>query len=360
MTSPSHPFPADVVARKEATQQARKGPEMPNRVQRRQQGSPIPAIQPMAAPVQEDPALPGGGIAPPTLPTQRYQRATVETAPSATPIAGVAHGMVNVEPLGFDNPVASATHVSLDLPSRFAFYNDFKALYVEPFMGIHLGKLSRAASEGSLLPVVEAVSSVLWAPDYQGEPLGFRLTINDFYFVLYWLRMNSYTKTQFVHTTFCNNPEHRHDVTKGLKTEESLKIQEIVHKSNLTITNLETVPDPEQFRVMYKGHAFQLRPATMHDTIEFLEHPKFADPEFSWLASLACFIGNTDGSRLKLDDRVEICAYSSPDQLSLIKEYENLMKNYGVQERINVRCKGCGASQVSTLTLDAHSFLSLD
>jgi len=42
----------------------------------------------------------------------------------------------------------------------------------------------------------------------------------------------------------------------------------------------------------------------------------------------------------------------------MLKEFEAALEGYGVDEKITVTCKVCGASRVTKVALDAHAFLS--
>lgn len=284
------------------------------------------------------------------------------TGPSAAPVfdepePNVFEGVQTVpnEHPGFTAPVIAGEASSLDLPSRFWAYG-FKDLYATPFVAFHLAKMSRAHEEGSLLPMVEVVSSVLQSSGIDPHvSIAHQLTVPDFYFVLYWLKLHSFTKGSYLHTTMCMNPEHHKQVTSGLKPKESLKLQEMVTRSTLQVKNLLEVPDAS-FN-LGDDCEFYLQPATMQDTLEFLEHPQAADIEFQYAARRASFIRHRDGY-MSFDERVAAFRPMSADQVLMIEQYEKICDSYGVQEKIVVRCKECGASRVTKMTLDAHSFLS--
>jgi hypothetical protein len=286
---------------------------------------------------------------------------------------------------GFQQPVADSSAFSLGLPSRFAFYG-FKDIYCRPFLAKHIAKLQKAHREQSLQPVVEAVSSVLYTSDpaYANVPLAFELTLPDFYFVLFWLRQNSFTKSNFVHTTRCKNPEHTKKVDLGLRLEEyqakvragemsaehyaeieasvmpesSLEISQVITNASVDVKELETIPDPEVYHFS-DASTMLFRPPTMRDVIEFSEHPKMADAdqrtEFSFLAQLATHIQHQE-LYLNLDQRIEIVENATADQVQLIKDYDKAVRNYGVDQTVKIQCKGCGAVSESKLSLAAHSF----
>jgi hypothetical protein len=294
------------------------------------------------------------------------------------------HQVANTMP-GFQTPVADGSAFSLGLPSRFAFYG-FKDVYVKPFLAKHIAKLQKAHREQSLQPVVEAVSSVMYTSDpaWDGVPLAFELTLPDFYFVLFWLRQNSFTKSNFVHSTLCKDPTHKKRVDYGLRIEEfqamvragqmtqehyaeiesqmmpesSLEISQLVTSASVKVTELETIPDPEVYHFSDTS-AMVFRPPTMRDVIEFAEHPKMQNPaeraEFSFLAQLATHVQHSE-FHLTLDQRVAIVENATPDQVQLIKDYDKAVRNYGVDQTVKIQCKGCGAMSESKLSLAAHSF----
>ncbi len=292
---------------------------------------------------------------------------------------------------GFVREVSDGEYSAVALPSNFGFY-EFKDLYVKPFTVRHLAKLQKAHREASLLPVVEALSSVMYTSDprFAGHAMAFYLTLPDFYFVLYWLRMNSFAKSNYVHNTVCTDEKHRQRVVdfknldkyaaevqsgrmdaadfEALRAqalpEESLKISQIVTATDLKVNHLETIPDSEIYRFEDEDRLV-FRPPTMRDTLEFAEHPKMADTnereEFSFLAQIAVHIGHRDPSiKLSLDQKIGIIENLTPDQANLVKAYEKQVRSYGVEEKVRVQCKECGAARVSKLTLAAHSFLPLE
>ncbi len=273
----------------------------------------------------------------PQAPAMEYQAAS---APVGIPIQSP----------GFTAPTSEPEAVILDLPSRYAFY-DFKDLYVQPFRGRHLAKLSRASEEGSTLHMVEAVSSVL--SNTQGDRnLGFRLTASDFYFVLYWLRLNSFTKTAFLHETTCSAQKHLDLIADNKLEPSTLRHKEIISKSSLRIDMLDKIPDPADYPLEYQG--VYLKPSTMQDAIEFTEHPRFDDPEFRYAAQLAVNI-HVPGAKT-LDEHILVVDDMCAEDHHTIAAYESACASYGIVEQIRVICKHCGASKVDRVKVAASSF----
>lgn len=321
--------------------------------------------------------------------------AAANRQPMAAPIAVEAMRAPNPKPInqvpstkpGFGAAIADAESMSLDLPSRFSYYA-FKDFYAQPFRTKHIAKLQKAHREQSLLPVVEAVASVCFTSDprFAGEPIAFDLSLPDFFFVLYWLRLNSFTKSNYVHTTKCDNAEHIKRVEYMLNMEEivqqfannkiteeefarikaqavpaaSLDISQIVTNTDLRINELETLPDPEIYHFSETSQMY-LRPPTMRDVIEFAEAPEMADPEtraeYIFLGGLASHIQHQE-IRLSLADRIKIVGEAAADDIALIKGFEKALGDYGVEEKIKVQCKECGATRGTKLSIAAHSFFS--
>lgn len=313
---------------------------------------------------------------PPPVAHQQYVAPATHT-PANIPV-------VENEMPGFTRAVSDSEGTSLALPSRFAFY-DFKDVYAVPFRAKHLAKLQRAHREGSLLPLVEAVSSVIYTTTEGHPALAFDLTLPDFFFVLYWLRLNAFTKSNYTHTTTCDNAEHlkrveiheklalyQQQVHDGVITmdayreleaqampESSLQIKELIRASSVKVNELEAVPDPAHFHFSDTS-AMVFRAPTMRDVIEFAEAPemqkKETRTEYSFLGQLASHIQHSTLS-LTLAQRVGIVEEATSDQVQLLKDFEKAIKGYGVDETVKVTCKGCGASKTSKLVLDAFSFL---
>lgn len=305
-------------------------------------------------------------------------------APVAAAIPPAMNQVPMVKP-GFTTAIADGESMSLDLPSRFAYYG-FQDVYARPFVAKHLAKLQKAHRERSMLPIVEAVSAVCFTTDprYQGDPIAFDLSLPDFFFVLYWLRLNSFTKSNYVHTAECDNPEHVERVSYSINMEkltqaclngeiteeefldkqkkalpkESLQISQLVTSTDLKINELETIPDPAIYHFSETSRMF-FRPPTMRDVLEFAEAPQMRDPEqrteYAFLAQLASHIQHMD-ERMTLAQRIAIVENATPDQVELIKDFEREIRNYGVVEKIKVQCKECGATKESKISIAAHSF----
>ncbi|QDH83645.1 hypothetical protein [Achromobacter phage Motura] len=262
-----------------------------------------------------------------------------------------APGIVQRPNLGYiDVPAHAASEaVPVNLPSRFGLYG-FQDLYVYPLKGKHLAKFARAHAESSLRLTVEAVSAACVTTNqaFRGVSLAHMLSVQDFYYLMYFMRKANFPKTELKHTAYCSNRDHLLQVAKGELPEESLKIMETVQHTQLIVTELERVPE---YSKQIMG-AVALRPATMMDTIEWAEDPRFQDEDVKWLGHCASYIAAPTFA-----ERIAIAEELSAAQIQHIMDYERAFDHYGVEERITVKCRGCGASMRTTVNIDAHSFL---
>lgn len=252
-------------------------------------------------------------------------------------------------------PMSEAEAVSIDLPSKFAFY-PFKDLYVRPFRVSHLAKIAKASANSSLQMVAEVVSSVLSTPTGDTN-IAFQLTMADFTAVLYWLRFNSFTKKTMQVQFTCGGAEHIAKVNAGELSAASLEVSASAVSSMLETKELTYAPDPEHFRIaLPNGESVGMRPETIQDVIEFLDHPQWQDEEFQYLAKIGALL---DIPQMTLGQRVEFAgAELSTDDTVLVQEFAVLADAYGIDEYVQLRCPECGASQRIKISVDASRFLS--
>lgn len=256
----------------------------------------------------------------------------------------------------------------IGLPSKFQLY-PFKSLSLRTLQGIHISKFHRAHKESSLRPVVEAISSTL-------EPgvSAFDLMPADFYFLMYWQRVNSMPKTPMLVELNCENEAHQDEVVYGVKDPETgeflrdeegkiikkhvdtLRIVETLTNTTLSIKDLE----PIDFTPFKELHAkYGLGYETMKDVVATLEHiaeSEDGEPDYTFLASRAAFLATTPG-RESLAARIKIVETMEPDELTLLQAYMSKVTDFGVAESAVIRCKECGASTRVNISFDALTFL---
>lgn len=260
-------------------------------------------------------------------------------------------------------------YMSIDLPSKFQFYT-FKSVSACTLKGSHQAKLNRAYTQNRLRYVVEAMGATL-------EPgvSAFDLTPADFYFLMYWQKVNSFTKSPQIITTQCTDPTHvmrvkaqAKDLPEGITSlpEESLKIEQFLNSTTLE-TKYAEILDIQALREDLPRHVLGVE--TMRDVVELTEHMiDLADSEdkegedveeYGWLASRASFLDveTTSGVKASLADRCKIVADMSVEETSALEKYMQVVTNYGVEEHATIKCKECGASKRVKISFDALTFL---
>lgn len=105
-------------------------------------------------------------------------------------------------------PLAGSGWERLDLPSNFVPYL-FKTISIRRFFPTDLSKIYKANIEGNFTHLVDALDATV-DQDIR------ELTIPDFYFIMYWQRINSYLKSPFTvkwNSRYGNANESRLDNT---------------------------------------------------------------------------------------------------------------------------------------------------
>jgi hypothetical protein len=250
--------------------------------------------------------------------------------------------------------------MSVELPSNFFFY-DFKELAVKPLKGYHQAKFSRSAKEKSHKHMVEAISTVL-----TDGISAYDLTIPDFYWVLYYLRLSCYTKSPMIHRTVCTNPEHVLDVAAGRKTKDSLITLSTITKTMLQDITFNPEKEFEGFDqtaadAFFEKHGLKLHPVLVRDMVEMGtlysdDGDEGEDSEMEYCAEFAGLLKSPD-KHLTLADRISIVKTLDIDEIELIKDYSRRVSAYGVKETIKAHCGDCSAEVNTVVSISAHSFL---
>lgn len=248
-------------------------------------------------------------------------------------------------------------YTSVELPSQFHFYN-FKELAIGSIRVKHQAKFARAAKEQSTRITVETISSLL------GDGISaMDLTIPDFFWVMYWLRMNNFSKSPLTHRAVCRDTEHNAAVERGEKKKDSLVTLDIVSKSKIketfldvaAITAFQNTADLHEF---LKG-GYTLSAPLIRDTIELED--KWADredfQEIEFMADAASCIRSTNGELVSLEKRIEFVGNLTPDALNTLNEFRVLVQTYGVEEKISTKCKDCNAVIENEISITAFDFL---
>lgn len=248
--------------------------------------------------------------------------------------------------------------IRLELPSCFEFY-PFKELGAFPIRGKHQAKFALAAKNKSTRLAVEAISSLL-----SSGVSAMDLTIPDFYWVQYKLRLECFGKVPLHVRAICSEPQHVLDVSEGKVSRDTLVNVEVVNKTSLK----EDLLDVNAFRAFLDSSREERRFLTdngldfavpcMRDTVELEEKYASSDAysEIEFLADHAACIQNIT-TPLSLEERIGLVGNFSPDELNVLNEFRDFVQSYGVQETFVTRCKGCGGEIKTSVSISPRDFL---
>lgn len=259
--------------------------------------------------------------------------------------------------------------ISVALPSNFVFY-DFKDLYIKPFKIAHINKLMTGQFSNNIGMIAEVVDSVL-ATSTGETNLASKLTYEDFLWVLYWLRLNSFTKNKFKVTSKCKNPDHIAKVEKGELDKNTLKVTSLVEKSILECDYL-----PEDFKIDFKKYyptevelpeGFYLDIARYQDVIDMTDDPRIRMtvkdengdeqiiPNSGYLLQSAAAV-LMHWPNATWQQRYDFAGNLSENDYSRLMELGKTIPAYGIKEYVQVRCPRCGATWKVKTSVDARSF----
>lgn len=252
---------------------------------------------------------------------------------------------------------SNANFFPLDLPSKFLFYR-FKGTSVSAIRGKHQAKFASAAKRKDTRLSVEAVTSLLGDGVSAAE-----LTVPDFFFVLYWLRLNSSSSSPMRVRAPCSNPTHVLEVAENQKPLESLYTTTLINSTRLKQSEIdpsvvaEFLQRPEVLLLREAG--FNLTAPRMQDSVE-LEEKWVGKPEYDEVEFLAEFAGSIapiDGTVLSLEERIAIVGEFETPILSLLRDWQAIVQSYGVEESVTFKCKECGANIDTEVSISASDFL---
>lgn len=354
--------------------------------------TPRPQIQaaPQTARPQQAPVRP-----PVAQPQQRQQPVAQQPQQDHTPepeggtavqVAMPRSRLPLVSQLGQRNVTAAFEDVWL--PSEFVSY-PWKDLQVRRFNIDEIRAVVRSRTSGNLRHLIRAVDGTLSRPITD-------LTVGDFWYLMYWHRLNSYKKSPFTIQWVCDDDHHLKrvggvDLAEGETplAPETLRNLLTVNKSNLKTQSIDRDKYAEIYNRLLQEYGVQIVPQTLVDFVaatdedEELEHQrKLArekrakaaeegdvdaylnedaqaaeseqDEDRGFIYRYAALLSSAHGETLQA--RADWLSQQSPD---LLIDLEELLEvsDHGVEESWTVTCKECGASKTIEQSLDALTFL---
>jgi hypothetical protein len=341
---------------------SRPAPRTPATPQQGQQNSaPRPIVEELGTQQFEFPRERGtrpDALPPQTPPAARTQSPLTPTAPPSAPAS-----KVNEKTYAETDP----NFFSIHLPSGFMF-NDFDSLSCRTLMAAHQAKFSRANKEQKLRYSVEAISATL-------EPglSAFDLTPADFYFLMYWQKVNSFSKNPMLITAYCDDVDHNHAVHIGIevpdeddpenpektklvkKDEDTLRTEVVLSNTTLDVKYLEGL-DVSDLDVVRK---YDLHVETMRDIVEVTEYieENTVSEEDLFMLQYAVLLRRKEGLNT-VKERLKFATENfDTNDTAELETYIKRVTAYGVSEYANIKCKECGASQRVKISFDALTFL---
>lgn len=275
----------------------------------------------------------------------------------------------------------TAAYEDISLPSEFASY-PWKDLQIRRFNIEELRAIVRSRTSGNLRHLIRAIDSTLSRPVTE-------LTQGDFWYIMYWHRLNSYKKSPFVIEWVCTDPKHLEKVESGAAKGETLRNVLTVGKSNLDTQSIKLDKYTAMRDALWAEYSVKVRPqyvvdfvsatdedeeleyarklkkeeqATAAETgdvdtfLEELENAETlgADEDRGFIYRYAALIDPSHGESLQ--ERVTYLDGQDPDLLVDLEDFL-AVSDHGVTESWKCICKECGASKVVKQSLDALTFL---
>lgn len=305
----------------------------------------IKTLVPRAAKAQIEPAAPGAADEP-----QEQLPKSIKSAPMATQTAS-----------------PSADHTPLDvrdLPSQGLFYANVTHIHVRRLRLGEQRELSRSRALDNMRLEVNAIGRTIDFPVNN-------LTAGDYQYLLHWHRLNSFKKGKSIVNFYCTDPEHVKRVTEAKGKQEDLHTEDsnpqFVSLVNYSPKAEELNTAMEKFYDKYGVYTFVER---VEDLVELAEmdDDQLADlglyMEYASLLSPDLVAEQINADPKLASQRLQLRAKwmrDNEDSLDgdFIHDLEEIreLSAHGVDHNVKVVCKGCGASAVKKLTVDAGSFL---
>jgi hypothetical protein len=313
-------------------------------------------------------------------PVVRAPQPPVETLPPTQQVKPLA------EKSGFE---MDERYQEVYLPSLFLPY-DFKRIHVRQLTRGEIKAIIRARASGSYRHLLQAIGQTL-----DVDPL--QLTLGDFWYLMYWHRINSYKKSPFVVSWECKEEAHvkRTELDPEDESGKYLPKASLGNTLQINRSNIKEITIDQEKYLAAAQHLFdeyngmQVTPSTVGDFADMMEE---SEEEELKKQTKQHKLGNTEpddeDELMKLlyelqeevaDAEVKLFGYRYAalvhrvhgDTLQERDDYldqfppevtddlETFLQaaEHGVNEKFHVTCAGCGASKEIQSSLDALAFL---
>jgi len=246
-----------------------------------------------------------------------------------------------------------------DLPSTYFFYTE-KVIMVRPLRLSDCERIYYAVTKESVEEFATAINRTI------SNFSIFDLTEGDFNFFLYWLRLNSYQKSNMEIEFTCSDKKHTQQVVDGVFPADSLDNKKVLREtSDLQVNCLGAgkygIPSiVAKIEEVKEKYGIMLHPPTMRDVIDF---QKLADEETdhssiefaNWVATnLSRKVhGDTLAQRREVFNSIKDTV--DPDFMYHIDEFDKMVK-HGIVETLKVPCSTCKAVSELEVSVDMLTF----
>ena len=317
---------------------------------------------------------------------ERKMEEAVNMRPSVSINTG--GGQISVANVKIENPVIEAqeiayaeknsdySNLSSELPSRFAFYV-YNTLSSKRFGTPEVIKLAEGTDFEDFRMIVDCVSAVI-DPDKSA----YDLTLGDFFYLMYWLRINSFKKSIYKLRFNCQNIAHKSMIMEGALSPESLTNEIIIKKtSDLEIIYPDIEVAAKICTEVKNNYNIMLYPMTVRTFCELQDYrTKIKDfdkiiedetkPEAAiqaakdskrelehtyYMNEYASYLHPVHGETLLQKVNFLRTAKTDADLLEYIDDFISVC-DHGVKETAVADCKECKAKTEINVSIDALHF----
>jgi len=256
---------------------------------------------------------------------------------------------------------STSLHTPLTLPSGFIFY-EWETISIRQFNLSELKLLHVARTTQSISSLARAIGSTI---DRDVK----ELTIGDFWYLMYWQRINSYKKAPFIIEYECEDEYHLKIIKEDGVSKDTLKNKHILagNIKELTI-NSEAVID--HITDVHTEQDMLLFPCTMSDMIESRDIAESLSGEdtkkvseeahaLDWLHGYASCInhqyGDTLAQRVGYLEKLSAENKIGTDFMLAVDKF-NSLSEHGPVETVVAKCKECGHASNHKISIAAHQF----
>lgn len=226
-----------------------------------------------------------------------------------------------------------------DLPSKYIMY-DFKKIMARGFRVPELRLIAKAAANNDIYYLIRAVDLVL---DVDVN----LLTIPDFYYILYWLRIESYPNTPLYMPWKCDNEVQVEKNGKKVPDEFSPCDYDNIsplHKTDLRIVYIDEGKDYDKLPEGLDYPRVSLLPS--------IDYKDIADSD-RLLYDIARWVAGGED----IDSKLATLEKQTNNNLWEAAIAVNKRISYGVKEGATVTCERCSVERYYRIAINAATFL---